>query len=131
MINGAVQPGDAVLITGIGGGVALTALQLCVARGARVYVTSGSADKIRRAVELGAKGGVSYKDGASWYARYACKIRRTYFVCAEDWPKQLGALLKAHGAGPLSTVIDAGGGEILAKTSALLKQGGRVVVYGM
>ena len=65
MINGAVQRGDNVLITGIGGGVALLALQLCVAKGANVYVTSGGEDKIRRAVELGAKGGVSYKASAS------------------------------------------------------------------
>lgn len=65
MVNGAVKQGDNVLITGIGGGVALTALQLCVARGANVYVTSGVEDKIRRAVALGAKGGVSYKAGAS------------------------------------------------------------------
>ena len=62
IINGAVKKGDSVLITGIGGGVALIALQLCVAQGANVYVTSGGADKIRKAVELGAKGGVSYKD---------------------------------------------------------------------
>ena len=65
MVNGAVKAGDAVLITGIGGGVALIALQLCVARGAHVYVTSGSADKVARAVALGARGGVLYKDGAS------------------------------------------------------------------
>ncbi len=64
MVNGAVKQGDNVLITGIGGGVALTALQLCVARGANVYVTSGGEDKIRKAVALGAKGGVSYKAGA-------------------------------------------------------------------
>ena len=64
MVNGAFQAGDNVLITGIGGGVALLALQLCVAKGANVYVTSGSEDKIRRAVELGAKGGVSYKASA-------------------------------------------------------------------
>ena len=65
MVNGAVKAGDSVLITGIGGGVALIALQLCVAQGARVYVTSGSEDKIRRAVELGARGGVSYTASAS------------------------------------------------------------------
>ncbi len=33
--------------------------------------------------------------------------------------------------GELSAVIDAGGGDIMGKTSPLLKQGGRVVVYGM
>ncbi|KAI0780500.1 NAD-P-binding protein [Trametes elegans] len=111
MINGAVKSGDNVLITGIGGGVALIALQLCVARGANVYVTSGGEDKIRRAVELGAKGGVSYK--------------------ANDWPAQLAALLKKDGASYLNAVIDAAGGDILGKTSPILKNGGRVVVYGM
>ena len=70
MVNGAVKPGDNVLITGIGGGVALVALQLCVARGANVYVTSGSQEKIRKAVELGAKGGVSYKAGAFLQPHY-------------------------------------------------------------
>lgn len=62
-VNGNIQPGDNVLITGIGGGVALVALQLCLAKGANVYVTSGNEDKIRTAVALGAKGGVNYKNG--------------------------------------------------------------------
>ncbi|CDO73672.1 hypothetical protein BN946_scf185014.g142 [Trametes cinnabarina] len=111
MVNGHVKAGDNVLITGIGGGVALIALQLCVARGANVYVTSGSQDKIRKAVELGAIGGVSYK--------------------ADDWPAQLAALLKKNGASSLSVVVDAGGGDIMGKTSGVLKAGGRVVVFGM
>ena len=63
MVNGAVKRGDNVLVTGVGGGVAIVALQLAVAAGANVYVTSGSEEKIRRAVDLGAKGGVSYKKG--------------------------------------------------------------------
>ena len=62
-VNGDVQPGDNVLITGIGGGVALVALQLCLAKGANVYVTSGSEEKIKKAVALGALGGVNYKNG--------------------------------------------------------------------
>ena len=41
------------LITGIGGGVALQALQLCRAMDADVYVISGSQAKIDRAVALG------------------------------------------------------------------------------
>jgi NADPH:quinone reductase-like Zn-dependent oxidoreductase len=64
IINGGVRAGHGVLVTGAGGGVALLALQLCIARGADVYVTSGSADKIARAVALGARGGVCYRDGA-------------------------------------------------------------------
>jgi NADPH:quinone reductase-like Zn-dependent oxidoreductase len=49
-----VQAGDDVLIWGIGGGVALAALQICKQRGARVWVTSGSAAKLARAQALGA-----------------------------------------------------------------------------
>jgi NADPH:quinone reductase-like Zn-dependent oxidoreductase len=49
-----VQAGENVLIWGIGGGVALAALQLCKQRGARVWVVSGSDAKLRRAAELGA-----------------------------------------------------------------------------
>lgn len=62
-VNAQVQRGDSILITGIGGGVALIALQLCVAKGASVYVTSGSDEKIQKAMKLGAKAGVNYKKG--------------------------------------------------------------------
>ena len=53
--------GATLLITGIGGGVALVALRLAVARGADVYVTSSSEEKLQKAVELGAKGGAFLK----------------------------------------------------------------------
>jgi NADPH:quinone reductase-like Zn-dependent oxidoreductase len=56
-----VKSGDNILITGIGGGVALLAMQICIAKGANVYVTSSSEDKIKKAMELGAKGGVNYR----------------------------------------------------------------------
>ena len=49
-----VSAGDEVLIWGIGGGVALAALAICKARGARVWVTSSSDDKLARARMLGA-----------------------------------------------------------------------------
>lgn len=49
------------LVTGAGGGVALICIQLCIAKGANVFVTSGSEEKIQRAVSVGAKGGVNYK----------------------------------------------------------------------
>ena len=49
-----VQPGEDVLIWGIGGGVALAALQICAQIGARVWVVSSSDEKLRRARELGA-----------------------------------------------------------------------------
>jgi NADPH:quinone reductase-like Zn-dependent oxidoreductase len=50
----AVQAGENVLIWGIGGGVALAALQICRSLGARTWVVSSSDAKLRRAGELGA-----------------------------------------------------------------------------
>jgi NADPH:quinone reductase-like Zn-dependent oxidoreductase len=49
-----VRAGEDVLIWGIGGGVALAALQICKQIGARTWVVSGSDEKLRLASELGA-----------------------------------------------------------------------------
>ncbi|KZT71333.1 NAD(P)-binding protein [Daedalea quercina L-15889] len=113
VVNARANKGDNILITGIGGGVALLAMQICLARGANIYVSSGSQDKIRQAVSLGAKAGVNYK--------------------SDDWPAQLGKLLKEKSPRMpfLSAVIDSGGGDIMSKVNNVLKPGGRVVVYGM
>lgn len=92
--------GAAVLITGIGGGVALMALRFAVARGAHVFVTSSSQEKIRKAVELGATGGVSYKE--------------------EGWEKKLLGLLPA-GKKNFDAIIDGAGGDSVEKSVKLLK----------
>lgn len=49
-----VQKGENVLIQGIGGGVAIAALQICKQLGAIVWVTSGSDEKLEKAQSLGA-----------------------------------------------------------------------------
>src|SRR4051812_15353742 len=49
-----VQPGERVLIWGIGGGVAQAALQICAGLGAEVWVTSSDDRKLERARALGA-----------------------------------------------------------------------------
>ena len=54
--RGALTAGDALVIVGIGGGVALAALLLGIARGLRVFVTSRDPDKRARATALGASG---------------------------------------------------------------------------
>ncbi|KAF7291249.1 NAD(P)-binding protein [Mycena indigotica] len=109
---GGVQAGSTVLITGIGGGVALLALQLSLALGARVYVTSSSPAKITRAAALGASGGVLYT--------------------APKWAAELGKLLARDGVtGGVTVVIDGAGSEIMQAVSPVLAQGGRVVCYGM
>ncbi|HVD59320.1 MAG TPA: zinc-binding dehydrogenase [Gemmatimonadaceae bacterium] len=56
-----VTPNDDVLIWGIGGGVALAALQLVKQIGARAWVTSSSDEKLERARELGADETLNYK----------------------------------------------------------------------
>lgn len=49
-----VKKGEDVLIQGIGGGVAIAALQICKQIGATVWVTSSSDDKLDKAQKLGA-----------------------------------------------------------------------------
>jgi len=56
-----VQPGDEVLIWGIGGGVALAALAIVKQIGARSWVTSSSDEKLARARELGADETLNYR----------------------------------------------------------------------
>ncbi|KAJ3714923.1 hypothetical protein DFJ43DRAFT_1102913 [Lentinula guzmanii] len=115
MVNAEVQRGQNILITGIGGGVALTALQLAVAQGASVYVTSGNQEKINKAIELGAKGGANYKD--------------------PNWPKEIHKLIRKNSPAGfpavLDAVVDSGGGDIMTSIGSILKQGGRVICYGM
>ena len=55
-----VQPGEQVLIQGIGGGVALAAMQIARLRGARVWVTSSSDEKLAKARALGADETLNY-----------------------------------------------------------------------
>ncbi len=49
-----IAAGDEILIWGIGGGVALAALQIALAAGATTWVTSGSSAKLAKALEMGA-----------------------------------------------------------------------------
>lgn len=103
-IRALLHAGERVLITGIGGGVALLALQFAVAHGAEVWVTSSSADKIKRAVALGAKGGFDYT--------------------------QPGWVKAAAGSGLFNVVVDSAGGDGFEGLIDLTAPGGRIVVYG-
>jgi len=57
---GGLRAGESVLIHGVGGGVASAALQIAKYAGAFVYVTSSSAEKLDRAIGLGADVGIDY-----------------------------------------------------------------------
>ncbi|KAF7861659.1 uncharacterized protein EAF02_010613 [Botrytis sinoallii] len=109
--EGNMGTGKNILITGIGGGVALSVLQFAVGLGSNVFVSSGDQGKIEKAKGLGAKGGVSYK--------------------SEGWEKELKGLLKGYGKGSLDLIVDGAGGDIVRKATKLLKLGGTIVQYGM
>jgi zinc-binding alcohol dehydrogenase/oxidoreductase len=104
--RGRLREGEVVVIPGIGGGVATFLLLIASALGARVFVTSGSDEKIRRAMELGAAGGVNYN--------------------SENWVKELQ---KATGGGA-DLCVDSVGGDIFPQLVRLTKPGGRIVTFG-
>ncbi len=100
-----LKASDRVLVTGIGGGVALFALQFAVATGAEVWVTSSSEDKIARAVALGAKGGLNYT--------------------------QLGwAATAVKTVGHFDVIVDSAGGDGFGDLLDLAAPGGRIVFNG-
>jgi zinc-binding alcohol dehydrogenase/oxidoreductase len=98
-------PLDKILITGIGGGAALYLMQMAIAIGATVYVTSSSEEKINRAIQLGAKGGFNYKD--------------------PEW------IEKAKGeAGGFDVIIDSAGGNGFAALTEVANAAARIVLFG-
>lgn len=104
-VRGGWQPGEKVLLSGIGGGAATFALQYAVAAGAEVWVTSSSEQKIQKAMSLGAKGGINYK--------------------SEGWAEQLLAE-----AGSFDIIIDSALGDGFEALVSLAGYGGRIVFFG-
>ncbi len=103
--RGQLQEGETVLVPGIGGGVATFVVQMAKAAGATVFVTSGSDEKIEKAKEFGAEGGVNYN--------------------SEDWAKELKSM-----TGGVDLSIDSIGGEVFNTLIQLAKPGSRIVIYG-
>ncbi len=95
-----VQPGDEVLIWGIGGGVAQAALRIAKTRGARVWVTSGSDAKLERARAMGADEVINHTGidvGREVRARTGKRGVDVVVdsVGAATWEQSLGALGRA------------------------------------
>jgi len=102
--RGGLQAGETVLVLGAGSGVTTFVVQLAVQAGARVIVTSSSDEKIGRAKELGADGGVNY-------------------ATTEDWPTAVQEL------GPIDLALDSVG-STWQQCLDSVRSGGRVVVFG-
>jgi len=105
--NAKLMPGERVLIRGIGGGVATAALQVAAHLGARIIVTSHSADKLARAMALGAEHGINYTK--------------------TDFAKEARQQTGKRG---VDVVVDSVGGEGWIKSLACLAKGGRLVTCG-
>jgi zinc-binding alcohol dehydrogenase/oxidoreductase len=103
--RGQLQEGETVFVPGIGGGVATFLVQMARAAGATVFVSSGSDEKIERAKELGAEGGVNYN--------------------SEDWSKELKSM-----SGGVDLSVDSIGGDTFNALIQLAKPGSRIVVFG-
>ena len=103
--RGEVKEGETVVVPGIGSGVATFVVQMAAALGARVFVTSGSDEKIEKAKELGAEGGVNYN--------------------SEGWSKELKSM-----AGGVDLSVDHVGGEAFDALVSLARPGGRIVIFG-
>lgn len=105
MSRGELRPGEKVLVSGIGGGVATLALQFAVAVGAEVAVTSSSQSKLAKAMEMGAVAGFNYRE--------------------ENWQKKA-----AEEFGRPNLIIDSAAGKGYANLIDLAAPGGRIVNYG-
>lgn len=104
-VEGAVRPGDTVLVQGTGG-VSLFALQFARAAGARVIATTGSPDKVDRLKALGACAVVDRLD--------------------PEW----GSEVRKMADGGVDHVIEVAGGD-LTQSLHTLRTGGRLCLVGV
>ncbi len=104
--RGALKEGERVFINGVGGGVALFAFQFALQKTTEVYVSSGSEAKRKKALSMGAKKAIDYKDKA-----------------------QFSALAKETKG--IDLIIDSAGGETFNYLIQLAAPAARIVFYGI
>ncbi len=104
--KGEAKPEHKVLVTGIGGGVSQFAFQFAKALGCKVFVTSGSDEKLEKMKAAGADGVANYKE--------------------EKWEKNL----VKQASGNFDVIIDSGGGKGFEALAKSLNLAGTLVVYG-
>ncbi|MFT4102478.1 MAG: NAD(P)-dependent alcohol dehydrogenase [Burkholderiaceae bacterium] len=102
-----VRTGSTVLVLGTGG-TAMLALQLAKACGARVIVTSSSAERLQRALALGADHGIDTRERPQWEQ----------------------AVLELTGGQGVDLVLETVGAETFEQSLRAVRQGGTVFAIG-
>ena len=102
-----VKEGETVLVHGAGSGVGSMGIQIARLRGARVITTAGSAEKLRKAKELGADELINYRE--------------------KDFAEEVRRLTEKRG---VDVVFEHIGGEVFEKSVTVLAKGGRLVTCG-
>jgi NADPH:quinone reductase len=105
--RGRLRPGEVALFHGGSSGIGTTAIQLAVARGARVFATAGSDEKCRACEALGAERAVNYR--------------------TDDF---VDAIREGTGGRGVDLVLDIVGGSYVDRNLAALAMDGRLVVIG-
>ena len=107
-IEGALQPGEAVMIHAGGSGVGTAGIQMAREAGAVVYVTAGTQTKLDKCRALGAELAVNYKE--------------------QDF---FDAVMAATGGSGVDLILDPVGGAYLNRNLDLLKENGRLINIGL
>ncbi|CAL9502109.1 NAD(P)H-quinone oxidoreductase [Streptomyces sp. enrichment culture] len=103
-----LRPGETLLVHGGSSGIGTMAVQLAKAVGARVAVTAGSAEKLRRCAELGADILVNYRE--------------------QDFVEEVGKATDGAGA---DVILDNMGAKYLDRNIRALALNGRLAIIGM
>jgi NADPH:quinone reductase-like Zn-dependent oxidoreductase len=104
-----LKPGETVLIHGIGGGVALAALQIAKLMSARVIVTSSSDEKLKKAGALGADELINY----------------------QKTPEVAARVRELTGGRGADLAVDSVGAAVWPMELQAVRRGGRIVICGV
>jgi NADPH2:quinone reductase len=105
--RGRLRAGETLLVQGGASGIGTTAIQLAVARGARVLATAGSDEKCRACEALGAEHAINYR--------------------TRDFTTAVQELTGGRG---VNVVLDIVGGEYVSRGLSVLAMDGRLVSIG-
>ena len=107
-VQAGIKASETLLLHGGGSGVGTAAIQLCSSIGAKVIITAGADDKVKRALDLGASAGINYKN--------------------EDFAARVMDITRKEG---VDIILDWIGAPYLLKHLEILKTRGRLVIIGL